>query len=196
MVRMVLTNIVASTPPLPSAIVLRPSQNEEDAEKAAAQPVTVDTESDVQAVLDGTIPNVLPISIGAFEASCLVMAADKQARLKRPSTHELLLNAISVMGGTLVSVSLTRVEGATFFSTLDVEGNDGSAHAIDARPSDAIALALYADVPILAGEDVLERAGLPDFSAIKHDEQERELSEFHDFVEGLSPDDFKAPDQK
>lgn len=194
MVRMVLTNIVAGTPPLPSAVVLRPAQNEADAE--APHPINVDTESDVKAVLGGAIPNVLPISVGAVEASCIVMAAEEATRAKRPMTHELLLNAIQVMGAKLDSVSLMRVEGTTFFATLDVSGADGSRHAIDARPSDAIALALYAEAPILASEDVLERAGLPDFSAIRHDEQERELNEFHSFVEGLSPDDFKAPEQK
>lgn len=193
-VRMVLTNIVAGTPPLPSAVVLRPAQNE--VETNGSQPVNVDTESDVRAVLGGAIPNVLPISVGAVEASCIVMSADKNTRPKRPMTHELLLNSLEVMGGTLESVSLVRVEGTTFYATLDVRAQDGATHAIDARPSDAIALALYADAPILASEDVLERAGLPDFSAIRHDEQERELSEFHDFVEGLSPEDFKAPDQK
>ena len=63
---------------------------------------------------------------------------------------------------------------------------------IDCRPSDAIALAVRTGVPILADEKVLETASTPDFNGVEHDEKERDLERFHDFVSSLSPEDFST----
>ena len=115
--------------------------------------------------------------------------------IKRPTTHMLLAGTLEVLGASLAGVTIERVEGATFFATLDVVNATGEHHHIDARPSDAVALAIICDEPIFASREVLECAGSPDFDAIEKDERSREEAKFHDFVEGLSPDDFKAPRQ-
>lgn len=137
----------------------------------------------------------LPINVGLIEATSIGMGIDGIHR-PRPMTHDLLGNVIGVLGGTLESVSITRVEGTTFYATLDIASADGTVHRVDARPSDAVALAVREDVPILASEELLAQAGSPNFDAIAQDENERKAKEFHDFVEGLSPDDFKAHNQQ
>ncbi len=187
MIRMVLHNVIVGAPPLPSAIILAPLKEGQDKPE-----VTVERDGNASEFLDKAPTDVLPISLGMFEAACIARSVDASERT-RPDTHELLLNSICALGSTLVSVSLTRVEGATFFATLDVRDAEGAMHHIDARPSDAIAVAMRAEVDIFANEDVLTCAGLPDFEAIAADEQNRESQKFHEFVENLSPEDFKVP---
>lgn len=187
MVRMVLKNVIVGAPPLPSAVILAPIQEGEERPE-----VTVERERPASEVIDSSPTDVLPISVGMFEAASISRGVDGH-EAKRPDTHMLLLDSIVAMGGTLTSVSLTRVEGATFFATLDVRDSEGGRHHIDARPSDAIALATRAEVDVLASEDVLTCAGLPNFEAIAEDERTRETEAFHEFVENLSPEDFEIP---
>ncbi len=187
MVRMVLRNVVVGAPPLPSAVVLAPLPEGQDAPE-----VTVERGGDASEVLSEAPTDVLPINLGMFEAASIARGVENADR-KRPDTHELLLDSLVSLGNTLVSVSIIHVEDTTFFATLDVRDAAGATHHIDARPSDAIALAIRAEVDILANEDVLTRAGLPNFEAIAADEQNRESIKFHEFVENLSPEDFQLP---
>ena len=138
------------------------------------------------------VGNVSPALLG--HAANVARAIDSDD-IKRPTTHMLLAGTLEVLGASLAGVTIERVEGATFFATLDVVNATGEHHHIDARPSDAVALAITCDEPIFASREVLECAGSPDFDAIEKDERSREEAKFHDFVEGLSPDDFKAPRQ-
>lgn len=165
MIRMRVKDIVVGKGSTPSAVVLLP----EDRQTA----------------------NALPINVGPVEASC-IGAGLGRCRPRRPMTHDLLANVIDVLGGTLESVSLTRVKGATFFATLDIRLSSGETHHVDARPSDAIALAVRAKAPILANEQLLEQAGSPNLEAIAADERAKEAKAFHTFVEDLTPDDFKT----
>ena len=151
MIRMRVKDIVVGKGSTPSAVVLLP----EDRQTA----------------------NALPINVGPVEASCIGAGLGRR-RPRRPMTHDLLANVIDVLGGTLESVSLTRVKGATFFATLDIRLASGETHHVDARPSDAIALAVRAKAPIL--------------EAIAADERAKEAKAFHTFVEDLTPDDFKT----
>lgn len=178
MIEMTLRNLIVGGGPIPSAIILQPAR-----ENAQDETVT-----------DGQNELVLPISVGTVDAANVARATNADEH-KRPATHALLVDTIDALGAELESVSITRVEGDTFFATLDIRSATGEQHHIDSRPSDAISAAIEADVPVLASEDVLQRAGLPDFAAVRRDEQEREAAEFHDFVENLTPDDFKAPKQ-
>ena len=192
MIRMRIKNIIVGTGPLPSAVVLRPAEAHEgdgyddDPIGSAETP----SESGHKILADE-----LPIGMGTFDAACIARGVDGVERV-RPMTHELLWSVIEALEGSLESVSILRLEGTTFFASLDVRSTDGAAHHIDARPSDAIALAVRAGVPILAREDVLERGGMPNFEAIAQDERDHALSEFHDFVEKLSPEDFRANDTR
>ena len=135
----------------------------------------------------------LPIRIGRAEAGAISMGIDRTGQT-RPMTHDLLRGVISAVGASVVSVGIDRVEGATFYAHVTVSCPDGRRVDVDARPSDAIALAVRAKAPIFAESQVLDTAAFPDFTTVRKDEQERELSEFHDFVESLSPEDFLIGD--
>lgn len=186
MVEMMIKNLIVGGGPIPSAIILKPAASDEQFPSLG-----LSDEEDLAAV--GT-EVALPINVGTADAANVARAIECDGA-KRPTTHMLLGNVIKVLDAKLTSANIERVEGATFFATLDLTNAEGEHHTIDARPSDAVALAITYGAPILATREVLECAGTPDFDAIKKDEQAREEAEFHDFVEGLSPDDFKAPRQ-
>lgn len=131
----------------------------------------------------------LPIQIGSFEASAISMGVTPREG-GRPMTHDLLKSTISALGASCVSVRINDVKGTTFYAQVELMREDGRQVLVDARPSDAIALAVREEVPVFAEDSVLKTASLPDFRGVERDEQERELAEFHNFVESLSPEDF------
>lgn len=133
----------------------------------------------------------LPIRIGSVEATAISMGVRERPG-GRPMTHDLLASTISILGGTLSSVRIMAVQGTTFFAQLELVRTDGERVYVDARPSDALALAVREDVPVYAEDSVLETAALPDFRGVERREEEHELEEFHAFVEGLSPEDFNV----
>lgn len=138
----------------------------------------------------------LPIRIGSVEATSISMGVTPRTG-SRPMTHDLLVSTISELGGSCVAVRVMAVQGTTFFAQLELERADGEHVFVDARPSDALAVAVRAGVPIYADEKVLATAALPDFRGVEKDEEAHELEEFHNFVEGLSPEDFNvAPGEK
>lgn len=175
--------------PLPSMVVLTPLDSFDQTTKDTQAPeVKLNLSSEDASTLAKT-PNMLPIRIGTFDAAAIALSSE-DAHHERPKTHDLLSNVICALGGNLVSISINRVEETTFFATLDIKALDGGLHHIDARPSDAIALALRTQTEILVAEDVLEQAGSPDFEAIERNEKASQLKEFHNFVETLNPEDF------
>ncbi len=101
---------------------------------------------------------VLPIWVGIFEANAIAIEIEKLAA-PRPMTHDLTRNIIHSMNGRLDRVVITELKDDTFFAVLWMT-QDGEAVTIDARPSDAIALALRADCPIYVAEPVLAAARL------------------------------------
>jgi bifunctional DNase/RNase len=131
----------------------------------------------------------LPIRIGPIEAAAITASIEDRKSL-RPLTHDLLSSVIDSLGARLSSICIVDVRGTTFYATLQLVRSDGSRTEVDCRPSDAIALALRSGAPIFAHEQVLSTATMPDFSQAKKDVEEQELQAFHDFVEGLSPEDF------
>jgi len=118
--------------------------------------------------LDGSI--YLPIWIGIFEANAIAMAVEK-VELPRPLTHDLLKNAIAELGAVLERVEIHRLEGGTFFARLQLS-TPGGEKEVDARPSDAIALALRSEAPIWTARTVLE-AALSDSRATEESDEER-----------------------
>ena len=133
----------------------------------------------------------LPIRIGWFEATAITMGVHGRPG-GRPMTHDLLGSVIAGLGARCAEVRITAVQGTTFFAQVVLERQDGERVFLDARPSDALALAVRAEVPVLAEESVLDAAALPDFRGVEEDERAHELEEFHAFVEGLSPEDFNV----
>ena len=101
---------------------------------------------------------VMPIWVGIFEANAIAIEIEKMATL-RPMTHDLTRNLVHHLNGSLEKVVITELRDDTFFAILWVRQNN-EAITIDARPSDAIALALRADCPIYVSEQVLQSAKL------------------------------------
>ena len=145
----------------------------------------------------------LPIWIGPAEADAIAVRLQEQT-VARPLTHDLLNNVIGQFGGTVKFVIVNDLENDTFFAKINVEHN-GQTLEVDSRPSDAIALAVRAGVPIYANESVLDRAGV-----LLNEEGERieegdgqpgvtpeeleKLSAFSDFIDELDLDNLGEKD--
>ena len=101
----------------------------------------------------------LPIVVGQFEAQAIALALE-QINLDRPMTHDLLSQVITHMTDGLDSVVIQKLKEGTFYAELNVRSEKGI-EKIDARPSDAIALALRARVPIRVSREVFDEASIP-----------------------------------
>ncbi len=99
---------------------------------------------------------VLPIWVGLFEASAIALEVEK-ATTPRPMTHDLLRNLIQGLNAQVQRVVVSELRNDTFFAVIWLE-QAGEMITIDARPSDALALALRSDCPIFVSEDVLRTA--------------------------------------
>ncbi|MEL7496946.1 MAG: bifunctional nuclease family protein [Planctomycetota bacterium] len=99
-----------------------------------------------------------PIMIGIFEATSIDRRV-KSIQRPRPLTHDLLVGAIEALGGELESIVINDLQHGTYFAMLQIE-QDGEMLRIDARPSDAIAIAVTTDppLPIYVEEEVLKEA--------------------------------------
>ncbi len=100
----------------------------------------------------------LPIWIGAFEANAIQLALH-EVELARPMTHDLMRRILEVLGARLERVEVTALKENTFYGNL-VVSHQGRVYNIDARPSDAIALAVRAHVPIFVAREVMEEAAI------------------------------------
>lgn len=101
---------------------------------------------------------VLPIFIGGSEALAIELRLERR-RFERPLTHDLLDTLVKDLGGHVTQVQVDDLRGATFVGTIYVSSGD-HVLKVDARPSDAIALAIGNQVPIFVSRQVVERAGL------------------------------------
>jgi uncharacterized protein len=96
-----------------------------------------------------------PIVIGIFEA----WAIDRRVRDRktpRPMTHDLMASLVDALGGKLRRIVISDLKNNTFYAKLVFEKPDGETVEVDARPSDAIALAVHLDAPIFVDETVIE----------------------------------------
>ncbi len=100
----------------------------------------------------------LPMVIGMAEVNAIKLKLSG-VKPPRPLTHDLLLQTASQLGGELSRVLIDRLENSTFYAKI-VFAKNGENIAVDARPSDSVALALRADAPIFCSEEVLNLAGL------------------------------------
>jgi bifunctional DNase/RNase len=126
--------------------------------------------------------SVLPIWVGVFEANAIALEIEKIAP-PRPMTHDLLKNAITGLGATVERVVVTELRNDTFLAAVWATRN-GEPIMIDARPSDAIALAMRTDSPIYVEEEVLNssRVATGSTGRITAEDLRR-------WLEGLSDDD-------
>jgi hypothetical protein len=139
----------------------------------------------------------LPIWIGPAEADAIAVKLQNM-ELARPLTHDLLQSVINALGASVDFVVVNDLQNDTFYAKLSLSV-DGVKVEVDSRPSDALALAVRAGVPIYAEESVLEKAGIildeetgKPVSEGKVDEQElKRLSAYKDFINTLDLEDFK-----
>jgi len=143
----------------------------------------------------------LVIWIGPSEAEAIAMKLG-EAQPPRPMTHDLLRSIIDSLGAQVRHILVNDISNDTFYARIVLDAN-GREIEIDSRVSDAVALAVRAQVPIFADESVLDRAGLlldreqetvtagnnEPISRAGPEELEK-MSAFKDFIEGLDLDDF------
>jgi bifunctional DNase/RNase len=134
----------------------------------------------------------LPIWIGQSEAAAIALE-QQGVEPPRPLTHDLIRDLIAALGHSLKEVRIVDLQEGTFYADLIFDRNI----TVSARPSDSVAIALRVGVPIYVEEAVLAEAGLliPDENdddepsgAVREDEVEK----FKEFLDSVSPDDFKA----
>jgi hypothetical protein len=147
----------------------------------------------------------LPIWIGPSEADAIAVKLQEVA-VPRPLTHDLLHNMLGELGARIEQVVVSGLDHDTFFAKIII-GVNGKTVAIDSRPSDALALAVRAKVPIYAEDGVLEKAGVlldketggaivgaegahgaahpPEGTRPVKPEELQKLSAFSDFIESL-----------
>jgi hypothetical protein len=133
----------------------------------------------------------LPIWIGQYESEAIAMRLQGSS-VPRPLTHDLLNNVISDLGGAIQYIVVNDLSNNTFYARIAVE-HDGEVELIDSRPSDAIALAVRASVPIMAEESVMDKAGIVPSPEVREDIEagEDDLDVFRDFVDTLDLDDIE-----
>jgi bifunctional DNase/RNase len=129
---------------------------------------------------------VIPIWVGVSEATQLGIALE-HVRFARPMTHDLFLDALTNLDSVVESVVIDDVQGPTFFAKLKLQ-HHGRTITLDARPSDAISLAIREQAPLYMTESVLEKASFPYLFNEGNDEEE--IEEFRDFISHIAPEDF------
>ncbi len=147
----------------------------------------------------------LPIWIGPAEADAIAVKL-QGVTVPRPLTHDLLQSVIDVLGATINSIIVNDLKNDTFYAKV-ILNVDGGLMEVDSRPSDALALAVRADVPIYVDEIVLDKAailldqetGKPILQEMGgasgkgkkvSEEEMKKMSAFYDFINTLDMEDF------
>jgi uncharacterized protein len=125
---------------------------------------------------------VLPIWVGIFEANAIALQIEN-VTTPRPMTHDLLRNVIHDLNATVQKIVVSDLQENTFYALIYLRLN-GDTLTIDARPSDAIALALRTRAPIFVEESVIDNAKPFDAAADKPDAER-----LHKWLESLDPDE-------
>lgn len=126
----------------------------------------------------------LPIWIGAVEATSIAFALQGVATA-RPMTHDLMRDLLASLDVSVDRIVVTQLRERTFYAEIQMT-QDGESIVVSSRPSDAIALAVRATVPIFADEEVLAEAGIE-----IEDDDEQEVEQFKEFLDSVTPEDFK-----
>lgn len=142
----------------------------------------------------------LPIWIGPFEADAITIVLQEQ-EVPRPLTHDLLKNVIQDLGGEVEHIVIAELKNDVFYARIVLEAN-GRHLEVDARPSDAIALAVRLRVPVYIDETVMDKAAVHPEAELESEEgaslgkagaasgeAEEKLDAFKDFLDTLDLDD-------
>lgn len=126
----------------------------------------------------------VPIVIGAREASAIAMAQAGVAT-PRPMTHDLLRDLLRAVGVDLDRVEIVALDGGIFFAELVLS----TGVRLDSRASDAIALAVRTESPVLCSAEVVAAAGVE----VVDLDQQKEVEKFRDFLDHVTAEDFTTP---
>ena len=150
--------------------------------------IAIDTRTGNPIVVLNDMENrkALPIWIGSAEASSIIRKIEN-LKVLRPMTHDLMINFIKARGYDIEKVEINDVDNETYFSTVYLSNREGKVLEVDARPSDAIALALRAEAPIYVTEKVLMDGSV----TCDAQKDEEEAQEFRNFVQSIKPSDFE-----
>ncbi len=143
------------------------------------------TGSPIVVLHDKNNRKALPIWIGSAEASAIIRKIENLA-VSRPMTHDLIIEIIQKTGHSIDRIEINDVEKETYYATIYLKGDNDTLIEIDARPSDAIAVAIRVDAPIFISAKVLSNGSVSTDSA----KDEEEAQEFKNFVQSIKPSDF------
>jgi bifunctional DNase/RNase len=146
----------------------------------------------------------LPIWVGPFEAESITVAL-QEVEISRPMTHDLLKNLFTLFQGKILRVEIVALKEDVYYGNIVAEA-DGKVINVDSRPSDAIALAVRAHVPILVSQVVMDEAGIVPEKNLQEDlppealeqlaagvqpepGEEKRLDVFEDFLKKLGNDE-------
>jgi uncharacterized protein len=132
---------------------------------------------------DASDRRALPIYISQEQAKAIVNALEKQTP-PRPFTHDLIVNIFDSCDLKVERITINSLQDNTFYASIAINTN-GQIREIDARPSDAIAIAIRTKAPIWVIEEVIADASIP----VDRDADEQERQAFRSFVSNLCPDD-------
>ena len=107
----------------------------------------------------------LPVVVGSFEAQSIALAIEV-VNTPRPLTHDLICDLIKGIDGTLSSVKINHLDDGVFFAQMEIYSQELGKRVIDARPSDAIAVALRLNAPILVAKEIIKKAGIGEDSLV------------------------------
>ena len=141
------------------------------------------SETPILLLLDPSTQKVLPIWIGTIEAVSIAYAQEGILH-DRPQTHDLLLNIVEALDGTINEVNISNIEENTYFADIILHTINGTV-TLSARPSDAIALALRSNIPVTVNQDVFETNSIDLII-----DNSNEIEEFKEFIKDIKPEDF------
>lgn len=149
--------------------------------------IALDTRSGSPIIVLNDIENrkALPIWIGSAEASSIIRKIENIPST-RPLTHDLFINFALQTGYRVDRVEINDVDEQTYFSSIFLTNKSGEETEVDARPSDAIAIAIRANAPIYVSNVVLADGGV----STDADKDEEEAMEFRNFIKDIKPSDF------
>lgn len=143
------------------------------------------TKSPIVVLKDEEERRALLIWVGEAEANAILLAHEG-IKTPRPLTHDLFRNALDALDALIREVRINDMRENTYFAEIELD-LDGKAQVIDARPSDAIAMALRFGAPIFVAEKVMQDSAMP---INQEREEEDEAEQFKKFLENVKPSDF------
>lgn len=149
------------------------------------------TQSPVVILVDKEERRFLPIWIGMNEAQAIALEMEN-FKPPRPMTHDLFPSVVKELGGTIERVVITETKANTYYATLSINAK-GATKVLDCRPSDGIAIALRAKVPILASETVMKNA-MPVPEGDEETDGAQRVKQLAITVQTLTPDLAEAMD--